>query len=83
MLAVLFGWRRRPWLAVAGIAMQVQVAIGILGAQPSIRELEATGLSFAANALLPGLAPRSAALTDASAHLWPSLVSALLVALAS
>src|SRR5579864_7489524 len=77
------GWRRhRASLVVAGVAMQVQIAIGILGDQPSIRELEATGVSFALNALLPSLAPRSAALTDGSAHVWPALVSALLVSLA-
>src|SRR5262249_4227388 len=67
VLVVRSGWRkRRTWLILAGVAMQVQVAIGILGAQPSIRELESTGVSFAANALLPGLAPRDAALTDGS-----------------
>ena len=83
MLVVRNGWRtRRTWLMVVGVAMQLQVAIGILGAQPSIRELEATGVSFAANALLPGLAPRHAALTDGSAQLWPGLLSAALVVLA-
>ena len=34
--------RRSTLLVIAGIAMQVQVAVGILGYQPSIRELEAT-----------------------------------------
>lgn len=77
------GWRHsRSWLVVVGVAMQVQIAIGILGAQPSIRELEATGISFAANALLPGLARRDAALTDGPAQMWPALQSAILVALA-
>jgi hypothetical protein len=62
--------------------MQVQVAIGILGSQPSIRELEATGVSFAANALMPGLAPRDTALSDGPVQLWPPLLAASLVALA-
>ena len=83
LLVVRQGLRHRASsLVVAGIAMQVQVAIGILGAQPSIRELEATGVSFAANALLPWLAPRSAALSDAASPTWPPLVAAILVALA-
>ncbi len=83
LLVVAYGWRhRRSWLIVAGIAMQIQVAVGILGSQPSIRELEATGMSFAANALLPSIAPRGVALTDGSARLEPALLSALLVALA-
>lgn len=69
-------------LVVAGVAMQVQVAVGILGAQPSIRELDATGVSFAANALLPWLSPRSAALSDAPILGWPPLGAAILVGLA-
>ena len=77
------GWTRRSnLLVIAGVAMQVQVAVGILGAQPSIRELEATGVSFAASALLPTLAPRDAALTDGVSQMWPALVTATLVALA-
>ena len=83
LLLVRRGWRRRRFaLVVAGVAVQLQVAIGILGAQPSIRELETTGVSFAANALLPGLAPRSAALSDAPVQMWPPLLAACLVALA-
>jgi Glycosyl hydrolases family 2, TIM barrel domain len=83
LILVRYSWRHhRSWLLVMGLAMQVQIAIGILGAQPSIRELEATGISFAANALLPGLAPRDAALTDGPAQIWPALQSAVLVALA-
>ena len=82
LLLVRDGWHRRSSLRVVlGIAMQIQIAIGILGAQPSIRELEATGLSFAANALLPSLAPRSAALSDAPFQLWPPLVASCLVGL--
>jgi hypothetical protein len=83
LLVVRSGWRRsRSSLVIAGLAMQVQVAVGILGAQPSIRELEATGISFAANALLPFLAPRSAALSDAPVQTWPPVESAVLVGLA-
>ncbi|HEX8968442.1 MAG TPA: hypothetical protein VF937_11200, partial [Chloroflexota bacterium] len=83
LLIVRYGWRRRHIvLVLAGLAVQVQVAIGILGAPPSIRELEATGLSFAANALVPWLAPRGAALSDGAGQAWPPLLSAALVALA-
>jgi hypothetical protein len=82
MLLVRSGWRHRSTLVVAGVAMQIQIAIGILGSQPSIRELESTGLSFAANALLPSIASRSTALSDGSAQAWPPLVSAALVAIA-
>jgi hypothetical protein len=74
--------RRTSWLVLAGIGIQVQIAVGILGSQPSIRELEATGVSFAINALLPGLAPRSTALGDESLQFWPPLVAAALVLLA-
>ena len=83
LLVVRTGWqRRRLGLTLAGLALQAQVAVGILAAPPSLREVEATGVSFAANALLPWLAPRSAAVSDASAGLaWPVL-EALLVALA-
>lgn len=83
LLLVRRGWRsQRGWLVLGGLTMQVQIAIGILGDQPSVRELEATGLSFAANALLPSVAPRGAALTDAATQMLPALQAALLVALA-
>lgn len=83
LLLVRSGWRhRRSDRLVAGLAMQVQVAIGILGAQPSLRELESTGVSFAANALLPALAPRGEALSDPVTQGAPALVSAALVACA-
>jgi hypothetical protein len=82
LLMVGRGLQRRRWLMWAGIAMQAQVALGILGAQPSVRELEATGVSFAANAMLPWLAPRSQALSDLPAQVWPPFVSATLVGLA-
>src|SRR5262249_13950140 len=79
---VRYGYRRRALSPVlAGIAMQLPIAIGILRSPPSIPEVRATGVSFAANALLPGLAPRDAALSDAPAQLWPPLVAGLLVAL--
>src|SRR5918911_580561 len=59
LLLVRAGWlRRRPLFLVAGLAVQVQVALGVIGEQPSLRELEATGLAFAANALVPWLSPR-------------------------
>jgi hypothetical protein len=76
-------WRRRNvgWL-LAGIAVQLQVALGILGARPSTVELESTGVSFAANALLPWLVQRSGALSDSLDQVWAPLVAAALVGLA-
>jgi hypothetical protein len=65
-----------------GIAVQAQVAIGILGAPPSARELESTGVSFAANALMPWLWQRGQALTDVLATVPPSILTASLVGLA-
>jgi Glycosyl hydrolases family 2, TIM barrel domain len=83
LMLVCKGWRQhRSGLLIAGAAMQVQVAIGILGAQPSIRELDATGLSFAANAVVPWLVPRNAALSDGPQQAWPALVAGALVGLA-
>jgi hypothetical protein len=81
LLLVRSGWRQRQsGRIVAGLAMQLQVALGILGAQPSLRELESAGVSFAANALLPALAPRGEALSDHVTQGPPALVSAALVA---
>src|SRR5215471_958461 len=83
LLLVHRGWRsREPLLGAAGIAVQAQVALGILGSQPSLRELEATGVSFAANALAPWLSMRDVALTDSASRVWPPLVAATLVGLA-
>jgi hypothetical protein len=82
LLVMRRGWRNRSWPLWAGLAMQVQVALGILGAQPTTRELEATGLSFAVDAFVPRLALRGQALSDGAAHLWPPLVAAVLVGLA-
>ncbi len=76
-------WRRRAhgWLR-AGVGMQIQVALGILGAPPSPRELETTGVSFAANALLPSAVQRGNALTDPLNHVWSPVLAAGLVGLA-
>ncbi|HEY0583566.1 MAG TPA: hypothetical protein VGE94_15380, partial [Chloroflexota bacterium] len=83
LLIVRAGWRKRHLpLTMAGLAVQLQVAVGILGARPSVRELEATGLSFAANALLPWVIGRGAAIGDIPAATWPPLLGAALVALA-
>src|SRR5919202_5540645 len=82
LLLVRRGLRRRRWLIWVGVAMQVQVALGVVGAPPSVRDLEATGVSFAANAMLPWLAPRSQAATDVLVSVWPPLLSAVLVGLA-
>jgi hypothetical protein len=83
LLVVRRGWRRhQPLVMTAGFAMQLPVAIGILGAQPSVRELEATGVSFAVNALAPWLGLRGTALTDALSQAWPPLMAALLVGIA-
>jgi hypothetical protein len=83
LLLVRAGWQRRraEWV-VLGVATQGQVALGVLGAPPSLRELEATGLSFAANALLPWLAPRSVAVSDAVTGLALPLLNGVLVAIA-
>ncbi|HEV7665749.1 MAG TPA: hypothetical protein VGQ62_19620, partial [Chloroflexota bacterium] len=56
--------RVRPWLLLAGIAVQTQVMLSILSTQPTLRELDATGVSFAANALLPWLWERGLAVSD-------------------
>jgi hypothetical protein len=83
LLLVRAGWlRRHPWLIAAGLGMQVQVALGIVAEHPSLGELEATGLAFAANALVPWLSPRDATFSDAVAGASPPLVVASLVALA-
>jgi hypothetical protein len=60
----------------------MQVAAGVIDAQPSLTELESTGLAFAANALLPWLAPRGATVSDAVNGASPPLLVAALVALA-
>ena len=82
-VGLLLAWRglsrKHPRLVVAGITMQVQVALVILGAQPSIRDLQATGVSFAANALLPWFVSRGSALTDSLEQVWSPLRAALLV----
>ena len=45
MWIVKAGWSRRSIPRVfVGVALQAQVAVGILGAPPSVRELEATGV---------------------------------------
>ena len=67
---------------LVGMALQAQVAVGILGAPPSIRELDATGLSFAANALVPWVWQRGQALTDGLSIVAPPLLAAMLVGLA-
>jgi hypothetical protein len=59
--------------------MQLQVALVILGGQPSVRDLQATGMAFAANALLPWFISRGNALTDGLEHLWSPLQAAILV----
>jgi hypothetical protein len=83
LLVLHAGWRRkRVSLSIAGVAMQLQVALGIIGAQPSVRELEATGLSFAANALAPWLGLGGTAVSDWPSRLWPPVVAASLVGLA-
>jgi hypothetical protein len=83
MLVARAAWRRRNagWL-LAGIAVQVQVALGILGSRPSTTELESTGVSFAANALLPFVVQRSGSLSDSLDQLWAPLVTGALVGLA-
>lgn len=74
--------RRRPELQLAGLAAQLTVAVSIIGYPPTLRELDSTGLAFAANALLPWLIMRDQSVTDVVAGLWPPLLEALLVGLA-
>jgi hypothetical protein len=74
--------RRQAWLVVAGVATQLPVVISVLGARPSLGELESSGLDFAANALLPWLALRGAALSDLATGAAQPLVVATLVGLA-
>jgi hypothetical protein len=83
LLVARAAWRRRNtgWL-LAGIAVQIQVALGILGSRPSTVELESTGVSFAASALLPWLVQRSGTLSDSLDQLSAPLVAAALVGLA-
>ncbi len=83
LLAVRAGLlRHRSSLVYAGVAVQAQVAVGIVQSHPSVSDVEATGLSFALNALLPGFWQRSTALSDAlPSDSWP-WVAAGLVALA-
>jgi hypothetical protein len=73
--------RSTPRLLV-GIAVQAQVAVGILGAPPSVRELESTGASFAANALIPWVWQRGQAITDLVSAVPAPLLAAALVGLA-
>jgi hypothetical protein len=82
LLMVRRGLRRAAWLIWVGVAVQLQVALGVLGAPPSVHDLEATGVSFAASALLPWLALRGQALSDVFNGIWPPLLSASLVGLA-
>jgi len=83
MVLVQRGWtRQRMDLVVAGLTCQVTVAIGILSARPSVAELEATGLVFALNALLPGDALGSVAISDFVDTVNRPFASAVLVGLA-
>src|SRR5262249_15116923 len=66
--------RKRTGLRLAGLTMQVQVAIVTLGAQPSVRDLQATGASFAATALLPWFLSRGTELTDVLDRVWSPLL---------
>jgi hypothetical protein len=74
--------RHRPAVVIAGVAVQAQVALGILGARPSLGDLEATGLAFGANALLPWLWLRGLAVGDLLAGVAPPVLVASLVGLA-
>jgi hypothetical protein len=83
LLLVRAGWRRRRLdLVLAGVATQVPVAISVLSARPSLPELEASGLGFGLNALLPWLALRGAAMSDLATGAAQPLVVATLVGLA-
>jgi len=72
----------RAKLVLVGVAVQAQVALSILSTQPSLRELEATGISFGANALVPWFWQRGLAVSDQLASTPQPLVAAGLAALA-
>lgn len=74
--------RQRATLAIMGVAAQLEVVASLLRRQPTIDELESTGLSFAVNVLLPWLSGRRVALSDLVVHLPGAVVGAGLVALA-
>lgn len=74
--------RRQRALVLAALAVQAQAALSILAARPSLDELEATGLSFAINAVLPGLSGRRVALSDLIVGVPDVALSAGLVTLA-
>jgi hypothetical protein len=83
LVVVQAGRRRHTWpLVGAGLALQVPVALGILGARPSIGELEAAGLGFAATALVPWLGPHAVALSEVLTGAVRPLVVAGLIGLA-
>lgn len=88
LLGIGLGFVHVAWLrrsvsqGLVGLAVQAQVAVGILDAPPSLRELEATGLSFAANAFAPYLWQRGQALTDALSSVPAPLLAAILVGMA-
>ena len=83
LLVVRRGWLARSRSLIAfGCAVQIQVALSILDAHPTMRDLESTGVSFAINAFAPWLQMRGAALTDVGAGAAPALVAAVLVGLA-
>jgi hypothetical protein len=83
LLLVRSGWLRRSTaMLLVGVGIQVQVAAAVIDAQPSLNELESTGLAFAANALLPRVAPRGATVSDALGGASPPLLVAGLVGLA-
>jgi hypothetical protein len=83
LLFVRSGWlRRTTTLVLVGVGIQAQVAAAVIDAQPSLAEVESTGLAFAANALLPRLAPRGATVSDMVTGASPPLLVAALVALA-
>ncbi|MBV9131069.1 MAG: hypothetical protein JO318_00120 [Chloroflexi bacterium] len=83
LLLMRYGLRQKNAnVMTAGLAMQVVVGLGIVGNPPTLRELDSTGASFAANALLPWLIARGQSISDAAAAVPAALVAASLVALA-
>jgi hypothetical protein len=83
LMLVRAGYRKRHApLVLAGVAVQVQVAVSVLAALPSVRELDATGMSFAANALLPSLVQRSTVLGGGLDKIASPMVTSALVGLA-
>jgi hypothetical protein len=74
--------RHRPVLIAQGVAMHLQVALGLLGSPPSLADLETIGLSFAINATAPWIAGRRLVVSELVGDVPAPIVAAGLVTVA-